>query len=399
MNPNPSDTLVLLLLFTCFSLASCQAQETTTIPQDHNNESVAVPVGPSVAQAYKDPFKDLNIEAQLMQVVRRVFQDSNGNLWIVGDDVYCYAGDSLIDLSDQEVFRKTVVRQIREDQEGNLWFGTHMGLVKYQPSVPPTGTGTEIIETDDSRSSAVGAFRIFSDKDGLIDNDIWSLAIDSKGIVWIGTLQGVCRFDGQTFTSFDIPESEPDPNRGVTSARIVHSIMEDHSGRMWFATNGGVYIYDPSSESGAALSHISEEDGLCNKMVNDILEDENGNIWFATHYNGVCRYEPSTKTFARITTADGEMGTESWSLYEDRIGNIWFPVEHDGIYRYEPTTESLTNYHKADGLPLNVVHSIAEDAKGRFWLGGFGGLYRYDPGSDAHRGQSFVNVTAKGPWQ
>ena len=113
------------------------------------------------------------------------------------------------------------------------------------------------------------SFTNFTEKDGLVNNDVWSIVIDSKGIIWIGTLQGVSRFDGKDFTPFDLPDAEPDPTRGVTSAKMVHSIMEDSKGKMWFGTNGGAYIYD-----GKNLTNISEKDGLCHNSVNCILEDK-----------------------------------------------------------------------------------------------------------------------------
>jgi ligand-binding sensor domain-containing protein len=91
-------------------------------------------------------------------------------------------------------------------------------------------------------------------------------------------LQGVSRFDGKVFTPFAIPEAEPDYTRGVTGAKVVHCIMEDSKGRMWFGTNGGAYIYD-----GNSLSNLSEKDGMSDNNVNCMLEDQDGNIWFATY--------------------------------------------------------------------------------------------------------------------
>jgi ligand-binding sensor domain-containing protein len=90
-------------------------------------------------------------------------------------------------------------------------------------------------------------------------DDVWSLAIDREGIIWTGTLDGLSRFDGKTFTPFALPPSEPDTTRGVSNAEIVHSIMQDRQGKMWFGTNGGAYAYDPASGD---LSHISEREGL-----------------------------------------------------------------------------------------------------------------------------------------
>ncbi|MBK9303836.1 MAG: hypothetical protein IPM94_08105 [bacterium] len=125
-------------------------------------------------------------------------------------------------------------------------------------------------------------------------NDVRALTIDSKGTLWVGTLAGTGTFDGRTFTPFDLPETEPDYSRGVTSSRIVHSIIEDSRGRMWFATTGGVFVWD-----GTKLENISTADGLCGNAVNDIVEARDGSFWFATHHNGVCRLKDGEFTHLR----------------------------------------------------------------------------------------------------
>ena len=301
----------------------------------------------------------------LSQFVRRIFQDKNGNLWFGtnGDGVIRYDGDALKYFSIDEGFGGVAVRGIVGDKAGNVWFGTEGGLTKY-----------------DGKS-----FTNFTEKDGLVNNDVWSLTIDSKGVIWIGTLQGVSRFNGKAFTFFDLPETESDPNRGVTSTRIVHSIMEDSKGRMWFGNNGGAYIHD-----GKSLSSISTKDGLPDNSVNDVLEDKNGNIWFATHYKGVWRWDGTS--FTQIATKQRDSGTEVWSLYEDKSGNIWFPVENFGVYRYDISTDELTNFHEKEGLASGAIQCAFEDKDGRLWLGGYMGLFRYD-------GKSVFQVTKKGPWQ
>ncbi len=273
------------------------------------------------SQASTTSIKEPNINDQISDFVRRVFQDKCGNMWFGtnGDGVIRYEENSLEYFSIKEGFGGVAVRGIVEDKEGNVWFGTNGGVTKYDGEF----------------------FTNFTEQDGLINNDVWSIFIDSKGIIWIGTLQGACRFNGEVFTPFELPETEPDYLRGVTSARIVHSIMEDSKGKMWFGTNGGAYIYD-----GKSLSNISEKDGLCHDSVNCILEGKDGDFWFATHHNGVCRWDGTS--FTHFTPEDGVQGTEVWDLFGDKSGNIWFPVEGFGLYRYDGN--SFTNFSTKDGL-------------------------------------------------
>ena len=182
---------------------------------------------------------DVNSNAEIGGVVRSIFQDSNGVLWIGGEsDLFRNDGRTLTsyDIRD-DLGRGVTIHKIVEDKAGNIWCGTNGGITRI-----------------DGKS-----FTSYGEKDGLISRDIWSMAVDANGVMWIGTIEGVCRFDGKTFSPFALPEAQPDPTRGVTSGKIVHCITVDRKGQVWFGTNGGAYIYD-----GKALTNISERDGLPN---------------------------------------------------------------------------------------------------------------------------------------
>ncbi len=378
---------IYFVLIFSFFISSCKHQDNLYDPDAVKPDSTIVSASANQYQNL-DSFKDLNIDRQIMLVLRRIFQDKSGNIWFVGDGVFCYNGKSMINLSDHEVFKKATIRQIAEDKYGNIWFGTSEGIIKYDSSKAPD-TSTPLLLANES------GFTKFTKKDGLADNDVWSMMIDDNSIIWVGTLGGVSQFNGTKFTTFNIPETKPDPTRGVTSSKIVHSIMQDGKKNIWFGTNGGAYVYDTTKDE---LFNISEKDGLCNNIVNDILEDKKGNIWFATHHGGVCRWDGTS--FTHVTTKLEIQGTESWSLYEDRSGNIWFPIEHAGIYSYNYTTGTLKNFNKKDGLMLRAVHSVIQDTNGVFWLGGFGGLYRDDSSVLTEVNQKpFVNITKDHSWK
>jgi ligand-binding sensor domain-containing protein len=300
-------------------------------------------------------------EAQISGVVRRIFQDKRGTLWFGTEDGLCRYDGTSFTYCEDEPGRGGTIKTIAEDREGNIWCGTTGGVSKY-----------------DGKS-----FTYFTEKDGLVSNDVWSMTIDGKGTIWIGTLEGVSRFDGKTFTPFAIPEAEPDPSRGVTSARIVHCIVEDSRGRMWFGTNGGAYIFD-----GTSLSNISANDGLSNNNVGCILEDKDGNIWLGTTHGGLCRYDG--ESFVNICEQAGLDATEVWDVCKDRAGNIWFSGKHFGVYRQDGN--AFAHFSRDDGLASNGIMAILEDSEGRIWCGGVSGLFRLD-------GKRFVNVTKNGPWQ
>ncbi|MBL8753965.1 MAG: hypothetical protein JNK15_11765, partial [Planctomycetes bacterium] len=87
---------------------------------------------------------------------------------------------------------------------------------------------------------------------------MWCLELDRTGTLWVGTLQGACWLDGVRFVPFSLPEGAPDPNQGVSSARMVRAITEDRAGRIWFGTNRGG---SRSSALSLAMPSVTKEDG------------------------------------------------------------------------------------------------------------------------------------------
>ncbi|MCA8972662.1 MAG: hypothetical protein KDC95_22940 [Planctomycetes bacterium] len=318
------------------------------------------------------------LRRQLSEFVRRIHQDRAGNLWFGtnGDGVFRHDGETLTRFGVSKGFGTDeghgdpAVRAIVEDASGILWFGTSCGMTRYDGST----------------------FRNYTADDGLQSPDVWSLCIDRGGILWVGTYGGACRFDPATerFTSFWLPPAEAaDPLRGVSSTTIIHAILADSRGDVWFAqSTAGVYRYD-----GSKLTHYTEKDGLTNGSVNDILEDRHGNFWFATHHGGICRFDGTTfvdiMKSSGVESSAGLEHNEAWDLFEDSEGNLWFPIKRVGVYRYDG--ERATKFDESDGLASNAVQCTFEDHAGRIWFGGYRGLSRLD-------GKHIVLVKRDGPW-
>ncbi len=357
--------LVVFLMLQCVGCNRDSTQETIGIRNETSPQDRVILANSTRYNTPKKQDLALNFhsDAKIGGVVRAIFEDSKGVLWIGGEGSLFRIDDQAVtsyELKDDRG-KGVTVKQIVENSDGAIWCATTGGLTK--------------IEGD--------SFTSIGEKDGLLNRDVWSLAADKDGILWIGTIEGVCRFDGDSFSKFEIPKSQPDPTRGVTSAEIVHCIMIDSRDRVWFGTNGGAYRYN-----GTELTRISQKDGLPGDVVHKIIEDSSGNIWIGTTHNGICRFDGQTSV---NFTADGIIeGEEIWSIHEDRAGNIWFSGKHFGIYRYDGN--AFQRFDKTSGIDSPGLMCIFNDSDSRMWFGGVGGLFRYQNGE-------FIQVTESGPWQ
>jgi ligand-binding sensor domain-containing protein len=254
------------------------------------------------------------------------------------------------------------------DKAGNMWFAnTGKGLYRYD--------------------AASGQFSNFTKQDGLNDNYIKSIYADKAGNLWFGTGQGVCFYDGRSFTDITT-------KKGVCKFD-VNCILEDRTGNFWFGMNGyGVCRYDPVS---GEITGFTKEHGLGSDAVQCILEDKAGNLWFGERAGGVSRYDPASGRFTSVN-GGGCFSNQIMGIIEDRTGNIWFANLYEGLCRYNPLSGEYTHFTEKDGLCGNVVTCIYEDKKGNIWFGSGanqkgiiktkpGGLCRYD-------GKSFTSFTS-----
>ncbi len=284
----------------------------------------------------------------------------------------------------------SIVQAIVEDQQGSLWFGTlHGGVCRF-----------------DGQS-----FTTFTTEDGLAGNEVWTIVADRQGDMWFGSNGGVSRYDGRSFETFTVRDGLPSSH--------VRSMAEDRVGHLWFGTDSGICRYD-----GREFEVFAAQDGLAGgNVVSSIFEDRVGQLWFATQIGLSC-YDGST--FVTFTTEDGLAGNAVTALCEDRQGCMWFST-NGGLCQYDGrqfraiasqsalTDQSFgalfedrqghlwlgtddgvsrydgstsTSFTTQDGLASNGVRTICEDREGHLWLGTIGGLSRYD-------GSTFVTFTAQ----
>src|SRR6266436_1895338 len=117
--------------------------------------------------------------------------------------------------------------------------------------------------------------KIFTSADGLGSGFINSLMRDSRGFLWVCTRDGLSRFDGSRFVTYQVGDTSSSPG--------IEQILETKKGIYWIVTTGGLYRFDPNASLATAESKNTDRTTLNAQFVSDrrgfLLEDHAGNIW------------------------------------------------------------------------------------------------------------------------
>jgi signal transduction histidine kinase/CheY-like chemotaxis protein/ligand-binding sensor domain-containing protein len=215
------------------------------------------------------------------------------------------------------------------------------------------------------------AVRVFTDKDGLPQNGITSLAFDRSSYLWAGTKDGAAYYNGREWLTARLPA-------GIGSTWITR-IVVDSAGVMWFGTlGGGVARFD-----GANWSVVDERDGLPNPEVKDIAEGAGGVLYVATN-DGVARFDGARWTVlppmgrGRAMSTVNRLHVSTGAAGRDVL---WAGLDDAGVGRFEDG--AWTVYTTASGLPDNRVSDFVEtaalDGRSALVVATFGGgLARFD---------------------
>lgn len=197
---------------------------------------------------------------------------------------------------------------------------------------------------------------------GLPHNSVLSIAQTPDGYLWLGTEEGLVRFDGVRFTIFDARNTP-----GLHNSEIF-ALLLDHKNRLWIGTHGGGL----SCLYNGQFTSYTRRNGLPNDSVRALYEDRNGALWIAMDAAGLARFEDGR--FRVFTKADGLPDNTVTAISEDDRGNIWVGT-HSGLSRF-----SNGRFVRAPLMPdLGdcYVHSIVAGRQGTIWVGTNGqGLFR-----------------------
>ena len=195
--------------------------------------------------------------------------------------------------------------------------------------------------------------RVFTTADGLANNVVTRIVLDSRGYQWFCTREGLSLFDGSRFVSYGAQDGLPSGE--------VNDILETREGIYWVATRRGLVRFDPMGVRRDAFAHRSPERGGGRRPL-----------------------------FSTVQSADARTLAVT-VLLEDPAGQVWVGTL-EGLYRLRagPTDPSIV---RVDMQPVEVFAAI-RDRHGDLWFGFNGGLVRFTPGEERQRAVPLVLIDA-----
>ena len=304
------------------------------------------------------------------------FQDRDGRLWFGADGgIVRYDGQRFVTFTPADGLADGPIWSMAEDADGRLWFGTDRGLTRYNA------------RQDVARQDVGSAFTTFTSADGLADDGVIVLGVDSKGDLWFSTglrrvrEEGISlvRYSGRTAPLISPASITTFTTENGLGNQFANVMLEDRAGDLWFeSSHRGLARYD-----GRKFTTFTTENGLPQNQMMGMMEDREGYVWVGS-FAGLSRYEGAhVSTF---TLRDGLPSPYVFSALQDRAGDLWFGTSL-GVVRYDGS--ALATVTTEDGMII-PAYSIVEDKNGHLWFGGWGKLMRYD-------GEVFVDIPLDTP--
>ena len=292
-------------------------------------------------------------------------EDREGNIWVglAGHGPNHFS----VDPTPFETFRSgpgandlagDFVYAIYADRDGTLWIGNADGLNRIDRKSGRLERWTAGINTQPM---------------------VTSIIEDVPGYLWAGTWgHGLIRFDRRTgFKIFRHADGDP----SSLSSNLIHRLFIDHAGTLWVGTSDGLNRFDPRTEKFTVFK--VDWNSRHSQAYNSIAEDPTRNVlWLGSAYSGLHRLDLATGQIRMYRSNPANLHALRDDLvptvYVSGSGVVWAGTQN-GLTKFDPTSGTFTSYDEKDGLAGNAVSCILEDEHGALWVSTNGGLSGFDP--------------------
>lgn len=269
--------------------------------------------------------------------------DREGHIWFgtMGGGANIYLGEYFHNYTAEEGLTNDVVTDFDRDPAGHFWIATFGGGVMHYDGV-------------ESRS--------YSEADGLVDNRVFTVYSDPAGQTWVGTRNGISIIEDRQVKA---------PDERFRQLDMVRAFFEDRdTGDFWIGTHDdGIYHFMEDT-----MAVYDNANYLENNTVMSIQKDSLGRIWFAT-YGGIVIFDD--EEFSRYTVEDGLPSNGVISIMFDDKGDAWISTLN-GFARFDTETMEARTFTSSFGLSSTLTHFMFQDVNNHLWLGTNIGIIRFD---------------------
>ena len=317
--------------------------------------------GLNVYDKNKDKFtRILYKEGELpSQYIYSLEEDLYGHIWVGTDNGLVELDKDLnIVKSYQDAIGDSDVYNVYDDSKGNIWVCTlDNGLFK--------------INLDDKR---VENYKNNNSKISIPSNNVRDIISDSEGKLWIATDKGLCTFDYEREEFITYNKKLYQSNSLIDDE--IFCLLKDSSGLIWIGTYSGISRFNPNSNFTHFKLDPYEDNSISGNVIHGIYEDDDKTLWIGTNESGVNIINGES-----IKHLNKENSNIVSDLIEDITGfkNYIFIGTNEGLsvlVKNDKTAKNytITNYTTKDGLPSNKIRSLFIDSKGYLWIGTNKGL-------------------------
>jgi ligand-binding sensor domain-containing protein/signal transduction histidine kinase len=205
--------------------------------------------------------------------------------------------------------------------------------------------------------------RLWQIDEGLPDNLVQAITQTRDGYLWVGTSEGLARFDGTEFMAFT-PKNTP-----ALKSLSITALCADRDGALWIGTDGGGLTRLKDGE----FVHYGTADGLAGDTIHALCQIQNGSLWIGTD-NGISRYQNGK--FTNYTQTNGLLSDVVYAIYQDSDDDLWIATVK-GLNRFRPDG-TMDSYAMPNVLPKDSVRAICQDKHGEIWIGSNNGMLWYN---------------------
>jgi len=303
--------------------------------------------------------------------VYTLFEDRTGTLWIDAGLLYRWnrATGELRSFESSSNrpndFGNTGVWALVEEPPGFLWAATYTGLYHYE------------IATGRSRQYRYDP----ADSAGLPEQVVYDVFRDRDGVIWAVTENFLVRLADVERGRF---ERFPLKERPTLRQWVFPSTIQDSSGALWIGSDQGLGRFDPKTKSFRRYRHDPRQPAsLSHDAIRWIQPDPrepNRVLWIATAGGGLNRFDIAAGAFTHFDERDGLPNDVVYAILPDSAGRLWLST-NKGLSRFDPTTKQFRNYDANDGLQSNEFNSGAafRSRSGEMFFGGLYGFNYFRP--------------------